>query len=137
MSTHLRVLGPSAQRLGRLREALWHKWSQLDAAWQNHNPADGNMDTKVLAKLDKIVEATKVAVSHALRISGDSLRVEWRLNSFEPTLAHRTTYRVSEQDRESSSPGGNDEKAKYASHPGMLYAPQFCWMNRRMKTRPR
>ena len=136
MSTHHRVLGPSTQRLGRLREALWHKWSQLDAAWQNHNPADGNMDTKVLAKLDKIVEATKVAVSHALRISGDSLRVEWRTNSFEP-VARRTTYRVSEQDRESSSPGGNDEKAKYENHPGMLYAPQFCWMNRRMKTRPR
>ena len=72
------------------------------------------MDTKVLAKLDKIVEATKVAVSHALRISGDSLRVEWRTNSFEPTLAYPSTYRVSAQDWEPSSPGGNDKKAMYA-----------------------
>jgi hypothetical protein len=63
-------MGLLAQRLGRLQEALWHQWSQMDAAWQNHNPADGNVDTKVLATLGKIVEATKVEVTHALRISG-------------------------------------------------------------------
>ena len=60
------------------------------------------------------VEAIEVAVTHALRISGDALQVEWRMNSFEPTLAHPSTYRVSAQDWEPSSPGGNDKKAMYA-----------------------
>ena len=66
-------MGSSAQRLGRLLETLWHQWSQMDAAWQNHNPADGNVDMEILPMLGKTVEATRVAVAHALRISGDAL----------------------------------------------------------------
>ena len=33
----------------------------MNAAWQNHNTADGNADISVLARLVTIVEATRVA----------------------------------------------------------------------------
>ena len=81
-----------SQRLESMRKTLWLQWSQMDRAWQNHNPADGNMDTDVLAKLGAIVEATRVAVAHVLRISGDAIqRTEWRSTAtVDPVLVPYT-----------------------------------------------
>ena len=59
-----------AERLARLRKTLWDQWCRMDAAWQNHNPLDGNVGTEILAGLDKIVEATRVAVDGVLQTSG-------------------------------------------------------------------
>ena len=44
------------------------------------NTADGNVDINVLARLGAIVEATRVAVAHVMRISGNaiSIRTPWR-----------------------------------------------------------
>jgi hypothetical protein len=61
------------------------------AALQNHNPADGNMDIDVLARLGATVEATRVAIARVLRISGDAIQVKWRPTStFNLTLARYT-----------------------------------------------
>jgi hypothetical protein len=48
----------------------------MDAAWYNHNPVDGNMGMETLTKLDRTVEATRVAVAHVLQISGDAVEIE-------------------------------------------------------------
>jgi hypothetical protein len=48
----------------------------MDAAWQNHNPLDGNVGTEILAGLEKIVEATRVAVDGVLQTSGHALGVK-------------------------------------------------------------
>ena len=52
----------------------------MSSAWRDHNPGDGNVNTNVLARLDKIVESTRLEVDHVLRTSGDkfSHRVLWR-----------------------------------------------------------
>ena len=79
--------------LQSLRETLRLHWGQMNAAWQTHNPADGNADIRVLAKLDAIVEAKRVAVVHILRISGDaiSIQIPWRLTTpIDPDLARYT-----------------------------------------------
>ena len=65
----------------------------MDAAWQNHNLADGNADISVLERLDAIVEATRVAAVHVLRISGDAISIQtpWRpATPFDPDLARYT-----------------------------------------------
>ena len=59
-----------AERLERLRMTLWQQWCRMDAAWRNHNPLDGNVGTEILAGLEKIVEATRVAVDGVLQTSG-------------------------------------------------------------------
>ena len=70
----------SIRDLQSLRGTLRLHWGQMNTAWQTHNPADGNADVRVLAQLDAIVEATKVAVVHVLRISGKaiSIQIPWR-----------------------------------------------------------
>jgi hypothetical protein len=60
-----------AERLARLRQTLWDQWCRMDAAWQNHNPLDGNVGMEILAGLEKIVEATRVAVDGVLQTSKD------------------------------------------------------------------
>ena len=57
----------------------------------SHNPADGNADIDVLAGLGATVEATRVAVAHVLRISGDaiSIQIPWR-----PTATVDPTWHV-------------------------------------------
>ena len=85
--------GHSIRILQSLRETLWLQWSQMNTAWQNHNPADGNADISVLARLGAIVEATRVAVEHVLRISGDaiSIQIPWRpATPIDPDLARYT-----------------------------------------------
>ena len=77
--------GPPAKRLGRLRETLWHQWGLMDAAWHNHNPADGNVGTETLIDLGKTVEATRVAVTHVLQISGTALEIGWEMTISNPT----------------------------------------------------
>ena len=85
----------------------------MDAAWQNHNPADCNVDIDILATLGMTVEATRVPVAHVLRISGDAIRVEWRPTAtFDPTMARYTAHRVSTQDREPPIPGNKGKKAR-------------------------
>ena len=32
-----------AEKLERLRTALWQWWCRMDAAWHNHNLTDGNV----------------------------------------------------------------------------------------------
>ena len=127
--------GPSTQRLGSLREILWLQWNQMDAAWQSHKPADGNVDTDVLAKLGATVEATRVAIAHVLRISGDAIRVEveWRPTAaFDPTLACYTAlsdfhcrvmnsaHQNSIHSRRSPNPGGAGKRTNYTSSSGPL-----------------
>ena len=68
--------GPSIQILGGLPESLWLQWSQMNAAWHNHKPADGNADIDILARLGVIVEATRVAVAHVLRTSGNAISIQ-------------------------------------------------------------
>ena len=69
-----------AQRLGRLRTALWKQWRRMDTAWCNHDPRDGDVGGETLAKLGKIVEATGVAVVDVLRLS-------WRFFEEERAVA--------------------------------------------------
>ena len=62
----------------------------MSAAWQNHNPADGNTDIDILTRLGATVEAKRLAIAHVLRISGDaiSIQVPWRPTAtVDPNLA--------------------------------------------------
>jgi hypothetical protein len=68
--------GQSVRILGGLRNSLWLQFSQISAAWRNHKTADGNVDITTLARLGTIVEATRVAVAHILRISGDAISIQ-------------------------------------------------------------
>ena len=63
----------SIRILGGFRNTLWLQFSQMSRAWRRHDPNDGDADTQTLAKLGTIVESTRVAVSHVLRISNDVL----------------------------------------------------------------
>ena len=42
----------SIRGLQSLRGTLQLHWGQMNTAWQTHNPADGNVDVRVLAQLD-------------------------------------------------------------------------------------
>ena len=66
--------------LESLRNTLLFQFGRMSSAGCNHNPGDGNVNTNVLARLDKIVESTRLEVDHVLRTSGDkfSHRVLWR-----------------------------------------------------------
>ena len=55
------------------RNTLWLQFNQMSRAWRYHDPNDGDADIQTLAKLGTIVESTRVAVSHVLKISGDVL----------------------------------------------------------------
>ena len=55
------------------RNTLWLQFNQMSRAWRHHDPNDGDADIQTLAKLGTIVESTRVAVSHVLKISGDVL----------------------------------------------------------------
>ena len=63
----------SIRILRGFRNTLWLQFSQMSRAWRRHDPNDGDADTQTLAKLGTIVESTRVAVSHVLRISNDVL----------------------------------------------------------------
>ena len=65
---------------------------RMDQTWRDQNQANGNLDTDVLTKLGTIVEATRVAVHHVLRISEDTLQqTDWRATAIaDPTLAPYT-----------------------------------------------
>jgi hypothetical protein len=45
----------------------------MSLAWRDHKPEDGNADINTLARLDTIVESTRVAVAHVLSFSGDAI----------------------------------------------------------------
>ena len=55
------------------RNTLWLQFSQMSRAWRHHDPYEGDADMRTLARLGTIVEATRVAVSHVLKVSGDVL----------------------------------------------------------------
>ena len=81
--------GHSIRTLQSFRETLRLQWSQMDAAWQNHHLADSDADITVLEGLDAIVEATRVAIIHVLRISGDAIstQIPWRPAApFDPVI---------------------------------------------------
>ena len=63
----------SIRILGGFRNTLWLQFSQMSRAWRHHDPNNGDADAQTLAKLGTIVESTRVAVSHVLKISGDVL----------------------------------------------------------------
>ena len=63
----------SKRILRGFRNTLWLQFSQMSRARRRHDPNDGDADTQTLAKLGTIVESTRVAVSHVLRISNDVL----------------------------------------------------------------
>ena len=122
--------GHSIRILQSLRETLWLQWSQMNTAWQNHNPADGNADISVLARLGAIVEATRVAVAHVLRISGDaiSIQIPWRpATPIDPDLARYTAlsdfhcrvmtsaHKDSPHARKLPSTGGTVKRTDYTS----------------------
>jgi hypothetical protein len=96
-----------AERLERLRMTLWQQWCRMDAAWQNHNPSDGNVGTEILAGLEKIVEATRVAVDDVLQASGRALEVKREAGLPASTTSYHneppTTWR---QQRISKDAGG-------------------------------
>ena len=76
-----------AQRLGRLRTALWMQWRCMDTAWCNHDPKDGDVGGETLGRLGPIMEATGVAVVDALRFSRRFLEEERKQiakNGFSP-----------------------------------------------------
>ena len=59
----------------------------MSSAWRNHKPEDSNADITTLARLGTIVETTRVAVAHALNVSGEaiSIRTPWRpAEAFDP-----------------------------------------------------
>ena len=70
----------SIRVLGGLRDNLRLQFNQMSSTWREHNPKDGNANASVLARLDTIVESTRVAVAHVLRFSGDKIshQVPWR-----------------------------------------------------------
>ena len=77
-----------------LRGTLQIHWDQMNEAWITHNPDDGNVDARILAQLDAIVEATRVAVAYTLRISGEaiSIQVPWNpITPFDPNPAAQYT----------------------------------------------
>ena len=75
----------SIRILGGFRYTLWLQFSQMSRAWRNHIPSDGNADIQTLAKLGTIVESTKIAVTHVLKISGDVLSKQLLWRSDEST----------------------------------------------------
>ena len=64
----------------------------MNAAWHNHNPADGNVGSETLAKLGRTVEATKVAVAHVLQILEDALEVKREADISDLDAATRTLW---------------------------------------------
>jgi hypothetical protein len=79
----------------------------MDAAWRNHNPLDGNVGTEILAGLERIVEATRVAVDGVLQTSGRALGVKREAGIPASTTSYHneppTTWR---QQRISNDAGG-------------------------------
>ena len=73
----------SIRILGGFRNTLWLQFSQMNRAWRNHKPSDGDADIQTLAKLGTIVESTRIAVTHVLKILGDVLSKQllWRSNA--------------------------------------------------------
>ena len=67
-----------------LRGTLQLHWDQMNEAWITHNPADGNVDARILAQLGVKVEATRVAVVHALRMSGEAISIQVMWNPTTP-----------------------------------------------------
>ena len=59
----------------------------MSLAWRDHNPGDGNVDTNVLARLNTIVESTRIDVDHVLRTSGNKIshKVLWRPDIPDPS----------------------------------------------------
>ena len=123
----------SIRVLGGLRNTLQLQFSQMSSAWRDHNPEDGNTDTAVLARLDTIVESTRVAVAHVLSFSGDAIahQVPWRPDKpFDPdacpnpytSLAqfHRKVmpfaHRDSPHARQPPQPGGAAGRAGHMSY---------------------
>jgi hypothetical protein len=77
----------SVRILGGLRNSLWLQFSQMSSAWRKHKPEDGKADITTLARLGMIVETTRVAVAHALNISGEAISIltPWRpTEAFDP-----------------------------------------------------
>ena len=70
----------SVHILGGFRNILSLQFSQKNRAWRNHKPGDGDADVNTIAKLGTIVESTRVAVAHVLKISGDAISIQilWR-----------------------------------------------------------
>ena len=62
----------SIRILGGFRNTLWLQFSQMNRAWRNHKPNDGDADIHTLAKLGTIVETMRV-VAHVLKVSGDAI----------------------------------------------------------------
>ena len=69
----------------------------MDTAWCNHNSSDRNVGMETMAKLGKIVEATRRAVVQVLLVSGYILEAEHGAESPTPTTlnhkGHPTTIR--------------------------------------------
>ena len=58
------------EKLGRVNTTLSQQWGRMEAAWFDHNPADGNVGAEALVELDKIVTATRRVVGGILATSG-------------------------------------------------------------------
>ena len=86
----------------------------MDAAWYNHNPVDGNMGMETLTKLDRTVEATRVAVAHVLQISGDAVEIEREadlsalVTTHDEDLAHDGSGRNCQRNDGGSGAGQDD-----------------------------
>ena len=73
--------------LESLRSNLRLQFGRMSLAWRDHNPGDGNVDTNVLARLNTIVESTRIDVDHVLRTSGNKIshKVLWRPDIPDPS----------------------------------------------------
>ena len=96
-SSHsIRVLGGLRSTLYLSIDRLELQFNQMSSAWRERNPGDGNANTDVLARLDKIVESTRVAVAHVLRYLDDTMSyqsprrpdVAFGPNACPPTPTH-------------------------------------------------
>ena len=70
----------SIRILGGFRNTLWLQFSQMSRAWHNYKPDDSDVSIQTLARIGTIVESTRIADTHVLKVSGDALSegLSWR-----------------------------------------------------------
>ena len=71
----------SIRILGGLRHTLQLQFNQMSSAWRQYSPDDDNGDDNgAVARLDRSIESTRVAVAHVLQSSGEAIvyRAPWR-----------------------------------------------------------
>ena len=73
----------SIRILGGFRNTLWLQFRQMSRAWRNHKPDDSDVSIQTLARLGTVVESMRIAVTHVLKVSDNTLSegLSWRSNT--------------------------------------------------------